>query len=176
MAPWLPCRLKKMIACHSDFKKICTGCKAEQEITEFYAHPKTSDGHLNKCKACCRAGTIKNRNKNIDYYKAYDSLRARLPNRIAARKKYLKTQSGAQCAKEAKKKWALNNKHKRLAHSRLWKAILSGKIVQMPCEHCGKKAHAHHDDYTKPFDVKWLCPKHHSAEHSKARVKTRLPF
>jgi len=32
---------------------------------------------------------------------------------------------------------------------------------------CGeKKAHGHHDDYTKPLAVKWLCRKHHEELHT----------
>lgn len=39
-------------------------------------------------------------------------------------------------------------------------------LVRQPCEVCGvEKVLAHHDDYDKPFDVKWLCPKHHVARH-----------
>lgn len=36
------------------------------------------------------------------------------------------------------------------------------------CEKCGApKAHAHHDDYTKPLDVRWLCRSCHGVEHRK---------
>lgn len=46
------------------------------------------------------------------------------------------------------------------------KAIVSGKLVRQPCEVCGEeKVHAHHDDYTKPLEVRWLCPSHHRLEH-----------
>ena len=34
--------------------KNCIKCKKEKEITEFYAHPKMSDGHLGMCKACVK--------------------------------------------------------------------------------------------------------------------------
>ena len=33
------------------------------------------------------------------------------------------------------------------------------------CEICGKPAQAHHDDYDKPLEVRWLCPKHHMEWH-----------
>lgn len=45
--------------------------------------------------------------------------------------------------------------------------IYRGKIQRMPCEVCGEtKSHAHHDDYSKPLQVKWLCPKHHKELHN----------
>lgn len=41
-----------------------------------------------------------------------------------------------------------------------------GKMVRGDCEQCGTpKAHAHHEDYSKPLDVRWLCALCHSAVH-----------
>jgi len=34
--------------------KPCIRCKEVKPIDEFYAHPMMGDGHLNKCKACCK--------------------------------------------------------------------------------------------------------------------------
>src|SRR4051812_42781748 len=35
-------------------------------------------------------------------------------------------------------------------------AIRSGKLIRQPCEECGDaNSEAHHEDYSKPFDVKW---------------------
>lgn len=49
-------------------------------------------------------------------------------------------------------------------------AIAKGILKPQGCEECGKKADAHHDDYNKPLDVRWLCKEHHSEwhEHNKA--------
>lgn len=41
-----------------------------------------------------------------------------------------------------------------------------GKLKRKPCEICGKKAEAHHKDYNKPLDVKWLCLQHHVDLHN----------
>jgi len=35
--------------------KICKVCHKELDISEFYEHKKMEDGHLNKCKSCCKA-------------------------------------------------------------------------------------------------------------------------
>lgn len=47
-------------------------------------------------------------------------------------------------------------------------AIRSGKLVRGPCEVCGtsKRVGAHHDDYNKPLDVRWLCGTHHRIWHA----------
>lgn len=40
-------------------------------------------------------------------------------------------------------------------------AVKSGKLRRQPCEVCGERAEAHHPDYAKPLDVRWLCRRHH---------------
>lgn len=41
-----------------------------------------------------------------------------------------------------------------------------GKIVKQPCELCNSNiVEAHHDDYTKPLQVKWYCREHHMSKH-----------
>lgn len=34
--------------------KVCRGCRAEKELSEFYKHPKMADGHLHYCKDCAK--------------------------------------------------------------------------------------------------------------------------
>ena len=41
-------------------------------------------------------------------------------------------------------------------------AVRSGHIVKGVCEVCGtKNVESHHDDYSKPFEVRWFCHQHH---------------
>lgn len=51
-------------------------------------------------------------------------------------------------------------------------AVASGRIVPLPCgaiedgKACGDpRVHGHHPDHSKPYDVDWLCQRHHSAVH-----------
>jgi hypothetical protein len=59
------------------------------------------------------------------------------------------------------------------AHVKLHRAIRLGRLIRPSnCEECGQdpgkckngasKIQAHHEDYSRPLDVQWLCPKCHS--------------
>jgi len=59
-------------------------------------------------------------------------------------------------------------------------AVKKGIVIPQPCEVCGEYAkfkdgrrsvQAHHDDYSKPLDVRWLCQKHHHKWHKKNKAK-----
>ena len=53
------------------------------------------------------------------------------------------------------------------ARSAVTCAKRSGRLVVQPCERCGTTSgvDAHHEDYTKPLDVRWLCKAHHRERH-----------
>lgn len=41
-----------------------------------------------------------------------------------------------------------------------------GALTPEPCEDCGNpEVVMHHDDYSKPLQVNWLCQEHHEALH-----------
>lgn len=57
-------------------------------------------------------------------------------------------------------------------HSRgkLYRAVSRGEIVRPEFCGCGaEKPHAHHEDYSRPLDVMWLCRKCHDARHRELR-------
>ncbi len=71
------------------------------------------------------------------------------------------------CSKDLKKEWqkfksdpAKVAAHR--AHALVWDAIhRTGKLIRPEtCSECGSKSHrieAHHEDHSKPLEVKWLC-------------------
>lgn len=70
------------------------------------------------------------------------------------------------------KKWVLANPEKRKAQNLVFVAKRNKTLVPKPCEVCGKeKSEAHHEDYTKPLEVTWLCKKHHAEADKKRRLK-----
>lgn len=55
------------------------------------------------------------------------------------------------------------------AHELVYEAIKRGELVRPTvCSGCGEggRIEAHHDDYSKPLDVRWLCPRCHKARHA----------
>lgn len=46
--------------------------------------------------------------------------------------------------------------------------IRQGRLLRKPCEACGNtKSECHHDDYSKPLEIRWLCRVHHAEIHRK---------
>jgi len=55
------------------------------------------------------------------------------------------------------------------ARQKLHTEIRSGRMKRLPCIKCGAiKSQAHHEDYSKPLEVIWLCQKCHNVEHAKS--------
>lgn len=54
-------------------------------------------------------------------------------------------------------------------------ALLNGTLVKGPCEKCGRlDTEGHHEDYSQPLVVVWLCPPCHRRRHVWLRKQARL--
>ena len=167
--------------------KKCFKCGVEKDIGEFYKHPMMADGHLGKCKECSKKDVTENRRAKEDYYKMYDMKRANLPKRVRARKEYAQTEKGRDANNrssrkqgklhpETKKKWSRNNPRAVAAETLFRNYIRYHRELRQPCEICGaERVHAHHEDYNKPLEVRWLCPKHHRARHKEMKELGIVP-
>lgn len=95
----------------------------------------------------------KNKEKTRKYYREYNS-------------KYRK-EHGYHNEENSAKRYPEKQEARKITRSAIAKKIL----VRQPCEVCGnEKVHAHHEDYTKPLEVRWFCPTHHMEHHKKQRV------
>lgn len=128
--------------------KKCFKCGCEKPLLEFYAHRGMKDGRLNKCIDCTRSDVTEHRNKNIERIREYDRNRG--------------NRQGSAYVKEYREKYP--NKYR--AHNMVNNSIRDGKLFSEPCAVCGSKnSVAHHDDYLKPLNVRWLCQVHHIEWH-----------
>ncbi len=74
--------------------------------------------------------------------------------------------------KAAQRKWQREHaellRTRQRAYDRVQRALKKGDLVRGKCEiggDCSGSIHAHHDDYDKPLDVRWLCHSHHFLLH-----------
>jgi hypothetical protein len=75
-------------------------------------------------------------------------------------------------SKRARASWS---PERRRAGATVQTAIYNGSLIRRPCEVCGTKRQidAHHDDYSKPLEVRWLCRHHHRLHHERESRKER---
>ena len=123
-------------------EKQCDHCKIWKPLTDFHLNCCRKDGRHNQCKKC-RANYGKTYRQTEMcrkvQTKAHIKERAKFPGKIKARQK-------------------------------LKNAIRAGKITRPDtCESCKEKkfVEGHHEDYSKPLEVDWLCIECHTELHRK---------
>lgn len=128
-------------------------CGKTKPVSEFYAHPQTADGYLNKCKECARRDRADHEKNNPE---------AILATRLAV------------CEK---------NPSKYNAHKAVEAAVNAGALVRPSrCFGCGcddteHRIEAHHHDYSKPLDVIWLCtPCHRRMDAQRREHEGKKPY
>ena len=123
-------------------------------------------------RAAMRASWRKYARKNKAARSAYHkSLYKAQPEKTKARvKEYQNTPRGKAVKKAADQNQRKRNPEKVAARLAVSRAIVAGKLRKHPCEVCGSaKVEAHHPDYSKPLDVRWLCPPHHIELHNQEK-------
>ncbi len=146
--------------------KKCNTCGEKLALSLFYRHSGNTDGRLGRCKECHKAGVRAAREARPEHYREFDKKRASLPHRIAARKAYAATDQGIEATRRGQFAWIERNPEKRKAHIALNNALRDKRIERLSCEICGEeRSEAHHNDYSNPLGVRWLCKKHHIEIH-----------
>ena len=129
--------------------KTCAKCKAGKELNEFHVNRASPDGRQRRCKAC----------RSVKKIKSSDEMAARV-----ARDKLVRRLARLRRSRRA----ALNDRSKIRAREKAKRAIREGRIKRLPCEVCRlEPAEAHHDDYSKPLEVRFLCRLHHREFHAR---------
>lgn len=141
-------------------KKRCCRCGEEKPLDQFSIDNRKPHGRGSSCRECrrayCRVWTKK------PHVRASKRRYARTARDLAIewQRKYYATHPDK--VRESRARWCAANKHKRRAHSAVANALRQGRLKRGPCETCGAMpTEAHHDDYSRPLDVKWFCRLHH---------------
>lgn len=159
--------------------KPCISCTEPKPLRAFYKHPQMADGHLNKCKDCCKRDSNAHRANNLERIKNYDRNRPNHLERTRQIREYSKTEEGRTISNAAKKAWVERNKHKKKAVEAVNNAVRDGRLIKpIECQlrrpGCiGGRIEGHHHDYSKPLDVWWCCDFCHKLIHKEEREEKR---
>jgi len=107
------------------------------------------------------------------YFKEYYSR----PEIQEKRKKYLKKWCKNNRSLKQKDTATYREKHpeKTRAHWAVGNALRSGTLIKCPCEVCGdENSQAHHEDYSRPLEVRWFCDHHHKDHEGRLLVPGRV--
>lgn len=128
--------------------KKCSKC-TYKPLSEFSKCDRNKDGLQYICKAC-----------GLEYRNTED---AKLTS-----EKYRKSEAGKLSLTKGKAKYKSYNPVKRKAHNAVSNAVRDGRMEKPDnCSECPstKRIHGHHDDYSLPLAVRWLCRICHTAWH-----------
>ena len=139
-------------------EKECLRCGLPKDLSVSGKDKRHKDGRESSCKDCISR-------YNREYHTAHrDHILTNHRVWLNDNKDHVTEYRRAHREKisEHSRSWIVKNPEKATAYRKVRNAIKSGVLDRLPCEVCGsKKSHAHHDDYNKPFEVKWLCATHH---------------
>ena len=148
--------------------KICTKCDEVKPLDEFHKDKRAKDGYRGDCKVCKNAQTrqwvIDHRERKAATDKQWKQSH---PERVKATDKRWRLEN-LEAVAVSSAEYRVANPLKIKAHYAVKNAITAGKLTRPDnCSECNATGtiQAHHDDYTKPLEVMWLCQTCHIAWH-----------
>jgi len=180
--------------------KTCSRCKLTRPVSEFTKNRSKKDGLSCECRSCKAESQARYLNSDkgrkavqraVKKYQATGGGKEAF-NKATA--KYCASEHGKRKRSEYYslpevkdmrrdkgrdyyKKRKKEHPEKYRAYCKLKYALESGKIKKPDkCEDCPatKNIQAHHEDYSKPYNVNWLCPKCHRRRDRERRVRLAL--
>lgn len=137
----------------SDGIKLCPQCGEHKAASAFGPTKTNRDGLACYCRGCARQRGRERYARNAEVCRSNQRLVRRMhPERV----------------RDAARMYKLRNPVATRATRKANYAISVGRLLREPCERCGAtRSEAHHDDYSKPLDVRWLCRSCHCLHHRK---------
>lgn len=146
--------------------KRCVKCGETKPLEDFYRKKSSSDGRWSECKDCTKARKREYERNNRDKVNARKR-RSRQRNIDTHRKAYQRR------VREQRAQFP----ERRRANIAVRRAIDKGQLSRpATCEDCGAggKIDAHHDDYDKRLEVRWLCKNCHYVADTERREREAL--
>lgn len=144
-------------------EKTCGKCHKLLPTSDFYKDARAKDGLYTVCKDCHVQYTNPGARKRVLL-----TQEEKIAKEKAFRRKYNKRRYESYTKgylKEYKLRPEEMTKYKARAAARA--AIKKGVLQKEPCRVCQEvKVDAHHEDYSKPLEIIWLCRADHKPWHA----------
>ncbi len=148
----------------SKLTKRCSTCKQQKVLADFNKARREKDGLRGRCNSCRHQYYLSRRKEIAEQHKQRHIEIARYQKRYA--KGHRVTHA------EKAKGYQLRYPQKCSARKQLQYAVKCGSIIKPnSCDNCSRKGsvEGHHEDYSRPFDVEWLCTKCHTEKRQKIK-------
>lgn len=156
--------------------KQCSKCKEWKDFSEFYKASSKKSGYQSQCKKC-----------RSEHAKTYDRTKSLIKYNSSekgktTRQRYQSSQKGITATnhyRRSNKYRSINRQYrvkyreifpqKARAHDKVTDEIRAGRLLpasSYQCSFCSNQAvHYHHDDYSKPLEIKPVCAQCHADIH-----------
>lgn len=148
-------------------KKVCRRCNEELDLSNFKTYKKNDKTYYQSmCIPCRKEYNKLDKTKNT-IKKCYEK------NGDKYRKQgneYNTSDRGRELNKKRSRTYRENNSLKAKARNSVRTALRNGSLLRpSKCSECNKECipEAHHPDYNKPLEIKWLCKSCHEDTHHK---------
>lgn len=169
-------------------KKHCNFCSRLLPLSAFRKNKKESLGVDYKCRECWKAHYLKNREQiqleslesyRRTFHKRREKAReyyAKNRNKIIQQVKVYRESHKEEIEQKRRIRREAGN-IKDFAREAVHWAVKSGRLKKQSCEKCYcLVAQAHHEDYTKPLEVVWLCKRCHEDRHIEINKNKQFVF
>ena len=137
--------------------RTCNDCNMTSSDLELFRKAKTSKyGRQNQCHVCASKKATAWQLANPEKGKAW-------------------RQANPEKAADYNRGYALSHPEKRSANTKVANALRDGKLIRPEiCSECAVRCipDAHHDQYTYPLLVRWLCKQCHIEHHNPHTTKS----
>lgn len=156
--------------------KRCGKCEEEKPLNLFYRNSRSSDGRQSHCKVCDDARKKRwikaNMERHEEFTRRWKKNNPEAQAAIHKRSRRKQLERDPAFAVKAVERHRQRHPDKDRARRAVQRAVREGKLSKPECcERCKGQAaprdlHGHHDDYSKPLEIKWLCRTCHKLEHA----------
>ena len=138
-------------------EKFCTKCATDKPLSSYNKNRHNKGGLQTYCRNCMGLYNKKRR----PFIRESHRLEMQRHRKNNPEKTY-----------QSARKWKNKHPGAHNAHVAVYRALLKGELIKPSrCELCniGGHIHAHHNDYSNPLDVQWVCSICHKVLHLKPK-------